>query len=96
MFNFRNLFKHEASIMDKADYYCDKMKKEPYEEPEQAYYTLGPTTKGRVMLKLGYSNITMDEVGIDNMIKTLEASKAWLEPEKEIGKQPENGCQTEE
>ena len=35
------------------------------------------------MLKLYYGNVTMDEVGINSLIQVLEASKAWLEPEKD-------------
>jgi hypothetical protein len=64
---------------------------EPVPEPERQYYSIGPTTERRVMLKVYYGNISMDKEGIDAMIKTLEASKVWCEDES--GKQPEDGCQ---
>ena len=38
----------------------------------------------------------MDEEGLNSLIQTLEASKAWLDPRLESGKQPEDGCQEEE
>ena len=68
----------------------------PQEEPEMTYLAIGPTSKGRVSIKLNYGVVTLDEVGIDSLIQTLEASKAWLDPRLESGKQPEDGCQEEE
>lgn len=62
-------------------------------EPERMYYSLGPTTEGRVMLRVYYGNVSLNEVGIDTLIKALESSKVWLE---EGGKQPEDGCQEAE
>ena len=52
---------------------------EPQPEPERVYYSIGPTTENRVMLKVHYGNVSMDEEGIDSLIKVLEASKSWLE-----------------
>ena len=68
----------------------------PQEEAERTYFSIGPTSKGRVSLRLRYSEITMDEIGIDNLIKSLEASKIWLDPSLDSGKQPQDGCQEEE
>lgn len=75
-------------------YVPEGMLKESEREPERQYYSLGPTTEGRVMLRVYYGNVSMDRNGIDTMIKTLEASKAWLEDQS--GKQPDNGCQVGE
>lgn len=85
-----NLFRNK-----KLDEMVEKIKEQPYEEPERQYYSLGPTTRGRVMLKVHYNNISMTLEGIDGLIKVLEASKAWLEPQKDGGKQPEDACQEE-
>ena len=61
-------------------------------EAERMYYSLGPTTEGRVMLRVYYGNVSFNRVGIDTLIKALESSKMWLE---ESGEQPEDGCQKE-
>lgn len=45
--------------------------KEP-ETPATTYYRLGLTNNGRVSFQMGYSEITMNAGGIDNMIKQLE------------------------
>jgi hypothetical protein len=45
--------------------------KEP-EKPATTYYRLGITSNGRVSFQMGYSEITMNADGIDNMIKQLE------------------------
>ena len=37
--------------------------------------------------------VSLNEKGIDLLIKALETSKMWLD---ESGKQPDNGCQEEE
>ena len=70
----------------------------PQEEPERTYLAIGPTSKGRVSIKLNYGVVTMDEVGINCLIKSLEASKSWLNPKLDVesGKQPEDGCQQED
>ena len=83
-----NWFKRKEYIVPEVE--------KPKEEPERTYLLIGPTSKGRVALRLRYSEITMDEIGINSLIKSLEASKAWLNPTLESGKQPEDGCQEEE
>jgi hypothetical protein len=48
---------------------------EPPKEPEKpavTYYRLGITNNSRVSFQMGYSEITMNAAGIDNMIKQLE------------------------
>jgi len=42
------------------------------EEPVTTYYRLGITSNGRVSFSMGYSEITMNAGGIDNMIAQLE------------------------
>mgnify|MGYP003337586450 CR=1 FL=1 len=70
----------------------------PQEEPERSYYSIGPSSKGRVIVQVYYGNISLNREGIDNMIKALEVSKVWLNPKLDVesGKQPDNGCQEEE
>ena len=41
------------------------------EKPATTYYRLGLTNNGRVSFQMGYSEITMNADGIDNMIKQL-------------------------
>ena len=48
---------------------------EPPKEPEKpvtTYYRLGITNNGRVSFQMGYSEITMNADGVDNMIAQLE------------------------
>ena len=42
------------------------------EKPATTYYRLGITDNSRVSLAMGYSEITMNVAGINNMIKQLE------------------------
>jgi len=42
------------------------------EKPATTYYRLGITSNGRVSFQMGYSEITMNAGGIDNMIAQLE------------------------
>jgi hypothetical protein len=44
----------------------------PKEEPVTTYYRLGITSNGRVSFQMGYSEITMNAGGINNMIAQLE------------------------
>lgn len=46
----------------------------PYEDekPATTYYRLGITSNSRVSFQMGYSEITMNADGINNMIKQLE------------------------
>ena len=42
------------------------------EKPVTTYYRLGITNNSRVSFQMGYSEITMNAEGIDNMIRQLE------------------------
>ena len=42
------------------------------EKPVTTYYRLGLTSNGRVSLQMGYSEITMNAGGVDNLIQQLQ------------------------
>jgi hypothetical protein len=96
MFNWFNKETAHDKVVEERKEQLDNFLKNttPQPEPERQYYSLGPTTEGRVMLKVYYGNVSMDKDGIDALIKTLEASKAWVDDRS--GKQPEDGCQEAE
>ena len=77
MFNWFK--KEEKSLADRFFEAQEKREKEePKEEPERTYLSIGPTRKNRVSLRISYGEVTMDAIGIDSLIKTLEASKSWI------------------
>ena len=58
--------------------------KSPYtppepEKPATTYYRLGLTDNNRVSLQMGYSEITMNEGGINNLIEQLELFRDQLQ-----------------
>lgn len=56
----------------------------PAPEPEKAgktYYRLGLTDNNRVAFSMGYTEVTMNREGIQNMIDQLEFYKSQLEEE---------------
>lgn len=59
---------------------------EPPAEPEKpttTYYRLGMTDNNRVSLLMGYSEITLNAGGINNLIKQLELFRDQLHNEEE-------------
>ena len=42
------------------------------EKPPVTYYTIGLTSENRVELKIGYSTITMNKTGVEQLINQLE------------------------
>ncbi len=59
---------------------------EPPAEPEKpatTFYRLGLTDNNRVSFVMGYSEITMNAAGVDNMIKLLETYRDMLREEAE-------------
>ncbi len=48
------------------------------EKPAQTFYRLGMTDNQRVSLSMGYSEITMNYSGVDNLIKQLEVFRDQL------------------
>lgn len=53
------------------------------EKPAVTYYRLGLTDNNRVSFQMGYSEITMNAQGIDNMIEQLELFRNQLREENE-------------
>jgi hypothetical protein len=51
------------------------------EKPAVTYYRLGITNTNRVSFQMGYSEITMNAAGIDNLIKQLEMFRDQLRDE---------------
>lgn len=51
------------------------------EKPAITYYRLGITSNNRVSLSMGYSEITLNAAGIDNLIKQLELFRDQLQEE---------------
>lgn len=51
---------------------------EPKEKPANTFYRLGLTDNNRVSFQMGYSEITMNREGVDNLIKQLEVFKNQL------------------
>ena len=47
-------------------------------KPAVTYYSLGMTSENRLELKMGYSTITMNADGVDNMIKQLQVFRDQL------------------
>ena len=53
----------------------------PPEEPAKIYYRLGLTDNNRVAFSMGYSEITMNSAGVQQMIDQLEFFKSQLTDE---------------
>jgi hypothetical protein len=61
---------------------------EPPAEPEKpatTYYRLGITNNGRVSFQMGYSEITMNAGGVDNMIRQLQVFRDQIREYEEHG-----------
>jgi len=59
--------------------------KEP-EKPATTYYRLGITSNSRVSFQMGYSEITMNADGVDNMIRQLELFRDQIKEYEEQDK----------
>lgn len=55
-----------------------EQKKEPNEPTGRTMYSLGLTDNSRVSLKMGYSEITMNPQGVQNLIDQLELFKQQI------------------
>ena len=60
-------------------------KPEPKEEPAKTFYRLGLTDNNRVSFQMGYSEITMNAAGCQQMIDQLEFFKGQLYDEDDNG-----------
>lgn len=53
----------------------------PYADPpmkEQEYYSIGVTSENRVTFKIGYSTLTMNRKGVENLIQQLQVFRDQL------------------
>ena len=65
---------------------------EPPAEPEKpvtTYYRLGITSNSRVSFQMGYSEITMNADGVDNMIRQLQVFRDQIREYEEHDGQPD-------
>jgi len=51
----------------------------PKEKPAHTYYRLGLTDNNRVSFTMGYSELTLSAVGVDNLIAQLEVFRNQLQ-----------------
>ena len=56
---------------------------EPPEKPATVFYRLGVTDNNRISLQIGYSEITMNAAGVDNLIKQLQVFRDQLREEQD-------------
>ena len=73
----------EDTDVKKSEYIDPAAKKEKKEKEAITYYRLGLTDNNRVSLMMGYSEITMNADGIDNMITQLKMFRDQLQPEQQ-------------
>lgn len=52
------------------------------EKPATIFYRIGVTDKNRVSFQMGYSEITMNKAGVDNLIRQLAVFRDQLEDEE--------------
>jgi len=57
----------------------------PYIEqpaPEEVHYTIGTTNKNRIALKIGYTTLTMNKAGCEDLIEQLEVFMKQIKEEE--------------
>jgi hypothetical protein len=59
------------------------------EKPATTYYRLGITSNSRVSFQMGYSEITMNADGVDNMIRQLQVFRDQIREYEEHDGQPD-------
>ena len=52
------------------------------EKPANIFYRIGTTDKNRISFQMGYSEITMNREGVDNLIRQLEVFRDQLVDEE--------------
>jgi hypothetical protein len=58
----------------------------PYVEqptPEELHYSIGITSEDRIALKIGYTTLTMNRSGCENLIEQLEVFVKQIKQEEE-------------
>lgn len=54
---------------------------EPKEKPAIVFYRIGATDRNRISFQMGYSEITMNKDGVNNLIRQLETFRDQLTDE---------------
>ena len=73
--NYANVVKFPATVP-----YIDP----PAAKPEPiTYYSIGPTSNGRLNLSIGYSSITMNKAGVQALINALESAHTNMTTDNE-------------
>lgn len=54
---------------------------EPKEKPATVFYRIGTTDNNRISFQMGYSEITMNKDGVNNLIRQLETFRDQLTDE---------------
>lgn len=86
MFDFFRRRTAEEFIEEAKEKYTVPPKPAPAPAPEKpatTYYRLGLTDNNRVSFQMGYSEITMNQKGVDNMIKQLELFRDMIADEED-------------
>lgn len=52
------------------------------EKPATIFYRIGATDKNRISFQMGYSEITMNKDGVDNLIRQLSVFRDQLQEEE--------------
>ena len=59
----------------------------PYIEqpaPEEVHYTIGTTNENRIALKIGYTTLTMNKTGCENLIEQLTVFMKQIKEEQDV------------
>jgi hypothetical protein len=51
-------------------------------QPEELHYSIGITSEDRIALKIGYTTLTMNKTGCENLIEQLEVFIKQLKQEE--------------
>jgi len=78
MFNFfkRPDYQHTAKEIPSIPYI------EPQKSVPETYYTIGVTSDNRIAIQIGYSTLTVNRQGIENLIQQLSVFRDQLAKEE--------------
>ncbi len=82
-----NLFKKRSAkefLEEAKETYVAPKQEEKKEKDPITYYRLGLTDNHRVSLSMGYSEITMNVAGVNNLIKQLELFRDQLQEDQPV------------
>ena len=60
-----------------------KIEPDTEKESSKVYYTIGHTDDNRISIKMGYTTLTMNKLGVQNLIDQLELFQRQLRNEEE-------------